>query len=848
MSEAQPTAERLVLDNETWGHRDLAEVIASRYFILGDDEMGFASWRVMGLNGNDESDCLVELNEHLAPLGMIGVMDLGNPPVLSISELPSRVPVLPKWQQSAVWLAMFSFMTMAGVGLISRNSPETVFGIDVLSQAALTFSLPLIGAVALSSEVRKLVAKRHGVRLRGLFPLGFPLADAVWPFGLAGLLPQNRPDQVPYPNRRALAQIEISAPLVTFFCGVFLSIVGLSLTSSSPPGLNSSPLVISANPILEIISNSWLGEDLDVRLQWLHPTGVAGLGLCVVSWIMLMPIPGFPGDHLIHAILGPDRVLAEENQTYIFAFTLVVMVLVFSSENWMPWLFLAALATWRRFSPNPVLDPFVVDEHSGLDDLSRNRTIAAVIAILVAGFPGINGAYHLQDWDEGLSAESWPEYVAFEDGHAEIDLLLVPAGVVPVSGWLQMRIEGSSGKSYLIDSDCFGHNLNQTLWPDGGFAMPDRSTNSVCRFDDISHSSPGSVSIDMDINGDWERWGTFSLVILVDVKNHVTQHTIVFQPTDVTSTVDPMWVMVEDTETPRICTELSVVEGDYVNLSLTSHWQANVWLQSLITLAPNPFWYFENETSLGPGTHDLCMRGHEGALSRSLQPYMPFMLGPEINMSRSNSSNSFITMPIEGESPTMQVSGGEWKLPDSLDYLALSNEPFYLSYVESGPLFCPSNDVIPEINATGDWVRDLADRSSILIDPTSDTAENGTIRIGDHGWLLICNGIHIVRQWEVIEGPEVLFNKLPTGTYSEYSFFLTIENRENYSMPLSMELSGDADIWSSIPSSNFSVVGPMETLQIEAPTTSGCCMEHWVTVDEDGITIHFAARSDGAVA
>ena len=164
MSEAQPTPERLTLDNETWSHRELAEVISSRYFELGEDEIGSASWRVTGIGGKTEGSCLVDLNEHLEPLGLIGVLDIGNPPILSISEIPDRSPALPRWQQFAVWFSMFSFMTIAGVGLITRNSPDTQFGTDVLSQSILAFSLPIILVAVLSSEARRLVANRHGVR------------------------------------------------------------------------------------------------------------------------------------------------------------------------------------------------------------------------------------------------------------------------------------------------------------------------------------------------------------------------------------------------------------------------------------------------------------------------------------------------------------------------------------------------------------------------------------------------------------------------------------------------------------------------------------------------------------
>ena len=837
-----------LLDTETWDDRELLEVICSRYFLLGGQGISELSWEVNGRDGRDPSECLVSLNRHLMSLSLIAVLDEGDPPVMSIGSLPIQPVVMPSWQQSLVWVLAASFTTLSGSLWISSMEPGLQsFDPSILETAIVFFTLPLIGSLLLASYARIFAAKAFDVENSHLIPLAFPVFSPEWPFSLVSAIGQTRPDLHPVPNRRALGLIELTAPAVMFVCGTLLTIIGLGMTSVQPPAYETSPVAVDLNLISEVLASILVEPHASLRLQWMHPTGLAGIALSIVSWALLLPIPGFPGDRILHSLLGPKDMQDDRIQTSIFITTLGFAILIFISTEYWPWMLLAAIAAWRRFSPEQLPEPFVVDEYADLDEIPMRQIATMTIAILLLGYPGLQPSFEIEEWDEGLSTESWPEYIAFEGGQVEVDLLLEPAGVVPVSGWLQMRIEGPLQQQYQIDSDCFGHSPNQTLYPNfivGGPSNP--STSSVCRFDNISHSSTGSVSIDMDLNGDWESWRTFSLIILVDLENHVTQHTIVFQPTDVTSTVDPMWVMVEDTETPRICTELSVVEGDHVNLSLYPHWQAGYWLPSLIAQAPNPFWYFENETSLGPGTHDLCIRGHEGALSRS---YLSLMLGPEINMSRSNSSNSLIVMPIEGESPTMQVSGREWKLLESLWPISpFSNEPFSLSYVESGPLFCPSTDVIPEINATGDWVRELADRASILIDPTSDTAGNGTIRIGDQGWLLVCNGIHIVTQWEVVEGPEVLFNGLPTGTYFHMTYWLTIENRENYSMPLSIELSGDADIWSSIPSWNISVVGPMKTLQIEAPSINGCCIEQWATVDEDGITIHFAARSDGAVA
>ena len=158
-------------------------------------------------------------------------------------------------------------------------------------------------------------------------------------------------------------------------------------------------MVLSGNSILEMFQFLGIIENLDIKLQWLDPLAIAGLGLCTVSWIMLLPVPGFPGDHLLHAIMGPEDLLSDEKQTLIFASTLFFMVLVFSADPWFPWLVIATIAVWRRFSPTPILDPFVVDESKGLDDISRNQILALMIFILIVAFPGIDGAYGISEWD-----------------------------------------------------------------------------------------------------------------------------------------------------------------------------------------------------------------------------------------------------------------------------------------------------------------------------------------------------------------------------------------------------------------------------------------------------------------
>ena len=54
-----------LIDTETWGTRELLEVISSRFFELGTEGSYPNSWEVRGLDGKDVSKQLEELNSHL---------------------------------------------------------------------------------------------------------------------------------------------------------------------------------------------------------------------------------------------------------------------------------------------------------------------------------------------------------------------------------------------------------------------------------------------------------------------------------------------------------------------------------------------------------------------------------------------------------------------------------------------------------------------------------------------------------------------------------------------------------------------------------------------------------------
>ena len=496
-----------------------------------------------------------------------------------------------------------------------------------------------------------------------------------------------------------------------------------------------------------------------------------------------------------HSLLGPGDMQDDRNQTSIFISTLGFVLIIFISTEYWPWLLIAAIAGWRRFSPEHIPEPFVVDEFAGLGEIPMRQIATLTIAILLLGYPGLEPSSQIDHWDGGISTEDWATSMTFEGDTVQLELPLEPSGLMPVSGWLQMRVEGDPVGEWQINSECLDER-------------------EVCRFEEITQASPAGISVNLSREVD-STPHPFRLVILIDVHGHVDEHSIVFRPSDATTSIDPLWILVEDTETPRICVEIIVVEGDHINLT-----------------NGNQFWYFENETSLGPGIHDLCMRGHEGALfSQGWTPDHFFAMGPTVTILRNNQTPQNLVMPIDDSQPKFQFSDGDWRLPLFEPVV----DEFSITRGESESAFCPSTDVIVEVNSTDDWERELSDRSSILI-PAGHSG-NGTIRMSGPGWLAICSDTNMLSWYSMVEGPDVF-------TYSGEE--LTIYNRENYSMPISIDWTGDADEFDKWDISVPSGIDAMSSVFVNMTSNddSHAPLVYWVDTDENGINLNLAARSN----
>jgi hypothetical protein len=115
-------------------------------------------------------------------------------------------------------------------------------------------------------------------------------------------------DLIPFRNRNSLAATTLIAPLTLILSGFAFTLIGYSMTSNTSPPFGSTPTMVEPALLPEfILSLLFSSEEITLRSAWLHPLGLAGIALTTMGWILLLPLPGFPGDRLLSALLDPGE-------------------------------------------------------------------------------------------------------------------------------------------------------------------------------------------------------------------------------------------------------------------------------------------------------------------------------------------------------------------------------------------------------------------------------------------------------------------------------------------------------------------------------------------------------------
>jgi hypothetical protein len=737
----------IVVDVETWGQRELIEEICSRYFLIGNQSgLSDFSWEINSRDGGDISTSLNKLNIHLKSLSLIGLLDEGNPPILSIIRYPVDPVNVPFWQQSLIWITMFIFTTLAGCYWISQfENSATIFNYDLFLESLTFFSMPIFLTMLSAHFIRKYIASFFRVDVGNLVPIAFPLISPFWPFGIVGVFGQKRVDTITYPNRRSLGIIELSSIVVLVLFGSILSIIGLSITSASPPESVSDPLILQANFIVEMLSNLLLGDDVSIRLQWVHPIALAGFGLSMIGWILILPIPGFPGDRILHSIVGSKNLDKSTNTTSIFLMTLTLMCLVFLSTTFWPWLILASLASWRRFSSEHIPVALIVDESLELDRKSKNLLMTISVVIILLGFPGLSPVEDIEDWDSGLDISEWDsEFSSNSWDNVEKSLELKTSGLLSVSGDLKVLIDGESDR-WIIDSDCFDDEMK-------------------CNFENINQNNIGEFRFSIKDNYP-ERKTPVQLRFIIESEGDLIEHILSIYYSDVTSP-SPIWERVEDSSKDKICNVVEVVNNQ----------------TGILSIKTNPFWSLVNSGNLSEiGSHEICLiaeRGGWESLAMGESGIYGYKMAPELEFRHSNGNTTNWYLPVNNSFTSIFLN------PNYGISLDIMFDGIIYSENNISPV-CPFNDDYPKIDINSEENLTLIHGYPLSYE-RNNSGKN--LLVSDEGWLVNCAD-DMAKGFMLKQGLGIYIDNSPLNDSSLPFSNFTIHSKESENLSLTVDIS-----------------------------------------------------------
>jgi|GEM_PF-269405 len=734
------TIESIRIDAELWSHRDLLERIIGRWFHIieevPDVEIG---WQVKLADNQEDADATLRaLNKHLRGLSWIAILQEGNPFDLVILPEPPQAEGLSNGQLTAVWTVFTFFLTLAGASWLQlQDTGLKLTDPQLLTEAFCWFALPLSFVMFISSELRRRIALRSGVSLGHHIPLAVPFlmtpTAPIWPFGVIGFTSQRRMDLITFSNRKSLAWITLIAPLTMIVSGIALTIFGYCMTSSATPNFESAPPLVEPSILSELVLSFLLtSEEISLRSVWLHPLGLAGIALATMGWILLLPLPGFPGDRLLSALLSPGEMEEGGTQTWLFVGVLAAGIYVILNGGFWPWLVLVGIGAWRRFSPESSATPFVLNEAAGFEGSSKNRIGIAMVVLILLGFPGLMPVGELQDWDDGLDTSEWPTEVSFSPGETGVlELPLKTQGVMPVDIEFQISFLGLE-----VMSEWSGCNQSGS-----------EGINN-CEFEGIGPLSEQILQIGYEAETLMSASSPFIMTLHWEDDLEPYSHSVLFSPSTRPAAAAPQWTWDGDSDAPQYCIELFLDEERSGNLTIDS---------PLFSFAGN------SVLSLDSGVNEtVCIDGvyGSGRTVDGLNGGLQRMIAPDLIATMDD--GTIIKWKLGIEDQYLRMFEGAYPASE-----AFTHEYFLVLIEEGEPLRCPfdmsqdfENSDWQTVDENGSWIWNLSEIPQGVYNPSGSHSLNGTLMIPGEGTLLQCIGEQRLQVVELHPAP------MPISAYS----------------------------------------------------------------------------------
>ncbi len=487
------------------------------------------------------------------------------------------------------------------------------------------------------------------------------------------------------------------------------------MTSNVSPHFENIPILVEPGFFPEFILNFLLTtEEISLRSAWLHPLGLAGIALTTMGWVLLLPLPGFPGDRLLSALLNPGQMEEGGTQTWLFVGVLAAGIYILLNGGYWPWLILLALGVWRRFSPESSATPFVLNESLGLDKGAKNRFGIVMITLLLLGFPGLIPVGQLQDWDSGLDTSEWPTEINFSPGANEtLDLNLKTIGILEIDVEFQFRVIGNLEPS------------TQVIWPEGCDAHQHVEL-TVCNFNNIDAIGDQSLQFTYMMAPLAEVSNRFALQILWLENLDLRTHQINFTSSSTPIPDQMYWNWDGHTATPRYC----------IDIKLDSELGGNLTIGS----SSNQGFTFDNDEvrivlPFGDDLYNVCINGLFGTHRFAHR-------GDAIILRATLDDGSIHEWPIHFDIEEFREQpSGEWPANMSRwSHTPALLDVNYIMWIEDAEeeTICPLSRVNISIptDENGSWTLNLTEIHEAKL---PEDRINGTLILPENGRILLCS-------------------------------------------------------------------------------------------------------------
>jgi hypothetical protein len=481
--------------------------------------------------------------------------------------------------------------------------------------------------------------------------------------------------------------------------------------------------------------------------------------------------------------------------------TLTLMCLVFLSTTFWPWLILASLASWRRFSSEHIPVALIVDESLELDRNSKNLLMTISVVIILLGFPGLSPVEDIEDWDSGLDISEWDtEFSSNSWDNVEKSLELKTSGLLSVSGELKVLIDGESDR-WIIDSDCFDVGMK-------------------CSFENINQNNVGEFKFSIKDNYP-ERKTPVQLRFIIESEGELFEHILSIKYSDVTSP-SPIWERVEDSSKDKICNVVEVVNNQ----------------TGILSIKTNPFWSLENSGNLSEiGSHEICLiaeRGGWESLAMGESGIYGYRMAPELEFRQSNGNNTNWYLPVNNSFTSIFLN------PNYGISLDIMFDGIIYSENNISPV-CPFNDDYPKIDINSEENLTLIHGYPLSYE-RNNSGKN--LLVSDEGWLVNCAD-DMAKGFMLKQGLGIYIDNSPLNDSSLPFSNFTIHSKESENLSLTVDIStnlqSDNSLNVSFPNqipTNGSVIVNI-SLNDEI---NEIWRVFWISQDLNGLVLNFVSK------